>query len=72
MSGVQGGSVCGPSTLWRFEVAVVAVRRSFSRGSSVSLVETLGYSFSTSCVSRVDSALCLTPLVLRESCLARP
>ncbi|MQM20520.1 hypothetical protein Taro_053541 [Colocasia esculenta] len=97
--GVQGGSVCGPSTLWRSEVAVPMVRHSFSRGCSVSLVVTPGCSFPTlwrsgmlgSCVVRlwshvvapvfrelrclggcVPSALCLTPLVLWESCLARP
>ncbi|MQM04166.1 hypothetical protein Taro_036960 [Colocasia esculenta] len=27
MSGVRGGSACGPLTLWRSEVAVLAVRR---------------------------------------------
>ncbi|MQL81363.1 hypothetical protein Taro_013818 [Colocasia esculenta] len=34
----QSGSACGPSTLWRSEVAVPVVRGSFSRGCSVSLV----------------------------------
>ncbi|MQL91716.1 hypothetical protein Taro_024337 [Colocasia esculenta] len=43
-----GGSACGPSTLWRSEVAVPMVRRSFSRGCSVSLMVTLGCSFPTS------------------------
>ncbi|MQM04468.1 hypothetical protein Taro_037265 [Colocasia esculenta] len=31
VSKVQGGSACGPSTLWRSEVAVPVVRRCFSR-----------------------------------------
>ncbi|MQL99114.1 hypothetical protein Taro_031830, partial [Colocasia esculenta] len=37
---VQGSSACGPSTLWRSEVAVFGVRRSFARGCSVSFVVT--------------------------------
>ncbi|MQL71680.1 hypothetical protein Taro_004011 [Colocasia esculenta] len=27
MSTVRGGSACGPSTLWRFEMAMLAMRR---------------------------------------------
>ncbi|MQL88615.1 hypothetical protein Taro_021180, partial [Colocasia esculenta] len=42
------GSACGPSTLWRFEVAVPVVRHFFSYGCSVSLVGTPGCSFPTS------------------------
>ncbi|MQM08254.1 hypothetical protein Taro_041107, partial [Colocasia esculenta] len=42
MSEVQGGSACGPSTLWRSEVAVLVVRRCFSRGCSVSFMVTPG------------------------------
>ncbi|MQM10609.1 hypothetical protein Taro_043504, partial [Colocasia esculenta] len=38
MSEVQGGFAYGPSTLWRSEVAMPVVRRSFSHGCSVSLV----------------------------------
>ncbi|MQM03480.1 hypothetical protein Taro_036266 [Colocasia esculenta] len=76
MSEVQSGSACGPSTLWRSEVVVPVVRRSFSLGCLVSLGGTPGCSFSTSwrsgmCVPRVTSALGLTPLVLRKSCWAR-
>ncbi|MQM12151.1 hypothetical protein Taro_045064 [Colocasia esculenta] len=48
MSEVQGGSACGPSTLWRSKVAMFGVSRSFSRGCSVSLVVTPGCSFPTS------------------------
>ncbi|MQL99006.1 hypothetical protein Taro_031724 [Colocasia esculenta] len=48
LSGCLSGSACGPSTLWRFEVAVPMVRRSFSHGCSVSLVVTPGCSFPTS------------------------
>ncbi|MQM02370.1 hypothetical protein Taro_035136, partial [Colocasia esculenta] len=44
----MGGSACRPLTLWRSEVAVPVVRRSFSRGCSVSLVVTPGCSFPTS------------------------
>ncbi|MQM06270.1 hypothetical protein Taro_039092 [Colocasia esculenta] len=50
---VQGGSVCGPSTLWRSEVVVPVVRRSFSLGCLVSLVVTPGCSFPTSGRSRM-------------------
>ncbi|MQL90585.1 hypothetical protein Taro_023193 [Colocasia esculenta] len=45
---VQGSSACGPSTMWRSEVVVPVVRRSFSHGCSVSLVVTPGCSFPTS------------------------
>ncbi|MQM09569.1 hypothetical protein Taro_042446 [Colocasia esculenta] len=43
-----GGSVYGPSTLWRSEVAVPVVRRCFSHGCSVSFVVTSGCSVPTS------------------------
>ncbi|MQM10823.1 hypothetical protein Taro_043721 [Colocasia esculenta] len=60
---VQGGSACGPSTLWRSEVVVLVVRHSFSRGCSMSLVVTPSCSFPTSwrsgmlgaCVMRLRS-----------------
>ncbi|MQL91812.1 hypothetical protein Taro_024423 [Colocasia esculenta] len=70
--GVTGG--CSSLTLWRSKVAVLVVRRSFSRGCSVSLVVTPGCSFMTSwrCVPRCCFRIVLTPLVLQESCLARP
>ncbi|MQL68205.1 hypothetical protein Taro_000484 [Colocasia esculenta] len=42
------GSTCGPSTLWRSEMAVPMVRRCFSHGCSVSLMVTPGCSFPTS------------------------
>ncbi|MQM00555.1 hypothetical protein Taro_033293, partial [Colocasia esculenta] len=42
-----GGSTCGPSTLWRSEVAMPVVRRSFSCGCSVSQVVTPCCSFLT-------------------------
>ncbi|MQM17030.1 hypothetical protein Taro_049998 [Colocasia esculenta] len=54
MSEVQGGSACGPLTLWRSEVVVPVVRQCFSCGCSVSLVVTPNCSFLTSwrCVPR--------------------
>ncbi|MQL82299.1 hypothetical protein Taro_014770 [Colocasia esculenta] len=48
MPEVQGGSACGPSTLWRSEVAVPGGETSFSLGCLVSLRVTLGCSFPTS------------------------
>ncbi|MQM12375.1 hypothetical protein Taro_045291 [Colocasia esculenta] len=61
--GVRGGSACGPSTLWRFEVAVLAVRR---RSHLVVYVVSAS-------VSRVSSALCPTPLVSAGVvCVPRP
>ncbi|MQM06144.1 hypothetical protein Taro_038964 [Colocasia esculenta] len=45
---MQVGSTCGPSTLWRSEVAVPVVRRCFSHVCSVSLMVTPGCSFPTS------------------------
>ncbi|MQM19331.1 hypothetical protein Taro_052333, partial [Colocasia esculenta] len=53
---VQGGSTCGPSTLWRSEVAVPMVRRCFSRGCSVSLVVTPGRDVTLVASACVDSA----------------
>ncbi|MQM17564.1 hypothetical protein Taro_050536 [Colocasia esculenta] len=44
---VQGGSACGPSTLWRSEVVVPVVRHSFLLGCSVSLMVTPGCSCPT-------------------------
>ncbi|MQM10837.1 hypothetical protein Taro_043737 [Colocasia esculenta] len=65
--------------MWALDLVEVRGSRadgetSISRGCSVSLVVTLGCSFPTSwrCMSRVASALCLTLMVLREPCLARP
>ncbi|MQM12535.1 hypothetical protein Taro_045454 [Colocasia esculenta] len=69
---VNGGSSCGPSTWWRFEVAVPVVRRCFLRGCSVSLVVTPGCSFPTSWRSRMLGARVMrlwshvVPSVFRE------
>ncbi|MQL87962.1 hypothetical protein Taro_020514 [Colocasia esculenta] len=53
VSEVQVGSACGPSTLWRSEVAVSVVRRCFSHGCSVSLVVT---PVASACVDSAGSA----------------
>ncbi|MQM08605.1 hypothetical protein Taro_041462 [Colocasia esculenta] len=62
VSEVQGGSACGPSTLWRSEVVVPVVRHYFSRGFLVSLVVTPGCSFPTLWRSRM-LVLCRETLV---------
>ncbi|MQM16188.1 hypothetical protein Taro_049141, partial [Colocasia esculenta] len=72
------GSACGPSTLWRYEVDVLVVRRCFSHGCSVSLVVTPGCSFLTSwrsgmlgaCVVRLWSHV-VTLVFCELHCLVR-